>query len=103
MNIVTITGNLTKDPEGSVTGGGTSVTELRLAVDRRDDGTDYFTVKAFGPLADAQAEYLTKGRQVAITGRLQQERWETDGQKRERIVIVAREIDWLDRPASDED
>jgi single-strand DNA-binding protein len=84
--------------------GGTSVVELRVAVDRRDDEADFLTVKAFGNMADAQAEHLAKGRYIAVTGRLQQERWETaDGQKREMVVIVAREIDWLDHPATDED
>lgn len=103
MNIVTLIGNLTKDPEANVTGGGTSVVELRLAVDRRDDGTDFFTVKAFGAMADAQSEHLTKGRKVAVTGRLQQDRWEAEGQQRERVVIIAREIDWLDGPATEKD
>src|SRR3954462_8700436 len=78
INRVTITGNLTKDPELRSTGGGTSVCSLRVAVNsRRKDETgnwvdkpNYFDVTVWGAQGENCAQYLAKGRPVAVDGRL---------------------------------
>jgi single-strand DNA-binding protein len=100
MNTVSIIGNVVREPELRATTGGTSVCQLSIAVnERRKGGEEYASfldVDTFGTLADNCALYLTKGRQVAISGRLRQERWETpDGQKRSRVKIVAHDVQFL--------
>jgi single-strand DNA-binding protein len=106
INVVVITGNLTKDPDLRSTGGGTSVCELRVAVNsRRKDGAtgewvdkpNYFNVVVFGPQGDNCANYLSKGRPVAIEGRLDWREWEAkDGSgKRQAVQIVANSVQFL--------
>jgi single-strand DNA-binding protein len=105
INRVVFTGNLTKDPELKSTGGGTSVCTLRLAVNssRKDasgnwvDKPNYFDVVVFGGQADNCAEYLSKGRPVAISGRLDWREWEAkDGSgKRQAVQIIADSVQFL--------
>jgi single-strand DNA-binding protein len=106
INVVVITGNLTKDPELRSTGGGTTVCELRVAVNsRRKDGStgqwvdkpNYFNVVVFGAQGDNCANYLSKGRPVAIEGRLDWREWEAkDGSgKRQAVQIVANSVQFL--------
>ena len=105
INVVVITGNLTKDPELRSTGGGTSVCELRVAVNsrRKDqsgnwvDKPNYFNVVVFGAQGDNCANYLSKGRPVAIEGRLDWREWEAkDGSgKRQAVQIIANSVQFL--------
>jgi single-strand DNA-binding protein len=106
INVVVITGNLTKDPELRSTGGGTSVCELRVAVNsRRKDGAtgewvdkpNYFNVVVFGAQGDNCANYLSKGRPVAIEGRLDWREWDAkDGSgKRQAVQIIANSVQFL--------
>jgi len=105
INRVVIVGNLTRDPELRATPGGTSVCALRVAVnDRAKDPTtgewtdkpNYFSVDVFGPQGERCAQWLVKGRQVAIEGRLRWREWETqDGQKREAVSIVADNVQFI--------
>ena len=104
INRVVLVGNLTRDPEIRQTPSGTSVCSLRIAVNsrRRDEGgqwTDkpnYFSVSVFGNQAESCAQYLSKGRPVAIDGRLDWREWQTqDGQKREAVEIVAESVQLL--------
>src|SRR6478752_9478003 len=103
INRVVLVGNLTKDPELRHTGGGTPVCSLRIAVNgrRRDesgnwaDKPNYFSVSVFGNQAESCAQYLAKGRPVAIDGRLDWREWEKDGVKREAVEIVAESVQFL--------
>jgi single-strand DNA-binding protein len=98
MNQTCIIGNLTRDPESRVTAGGTSVCSLGIAVNEKTktgEHVNFFDVDTFGTLADNCALYLTKGRQVAITGRLRYESWEKDGAKRSKVKIVAHDVQFL--------
>ena len=103
INRVVLVGNLTKDPELRHTGGGTPVCSLRIAVNgrRRDesgqwaDKPNYFSVSVFGNQAESCAQYLSKGRPVAIDGRLDWREWEKDGVKREAVEIVADSVQFL--------
>ena len=104
INRVVLVGNLTRDPEIRQTPSGTSVCSLRIAVNsqRRDDSgqwTDkpnYFSISVFGNQAESCAQYLSKGRPVAIDGRLDWREWQTqDGQKREAVEIVAESVQFL--------
>jgi len=103
VNVVVVTGNLTRDPELRHTGGGTAVCELRIAVNsRRKEGNDwvdkpnYFDVTVWGGQGENCATYLSKGRPVAIEGRLDWREWEAkDGSKRQAVQIIANTVQFL--------
>lgn len=104
LNSVVMIGNLTRDPELRYTPSGVPVCTLRLAVSRNfpnqqgEVEADFFNVIVWRNQAEKCAEYLTKGRQVAITGRLQSRSWEgPDGQKRSTVEIVADRVVFLGR------
>lgn len=105
INSVVITGNLTRDPELRSTDSGLSICSLRVAVNsRRKDGTtgswvdkpNYFDVTVFGKQGENAANYLSKGRPVAIQGRLDWREWEAkDGSKRQSVQIIADSVQFL--------
>ena len=104
VNVVVITGNLTQDPELRSTGGGTSVCEMRVAVNsrRKDqsgqwvDKPNYFDVVVFGAQGENCANYLSRGRPLAVEGRLDWREWEAkDGGKRQAVQIIANTIQFL--------
>ncbi|HXQ85461.1 MAG: single-stranded DNA-binding protein [Gaiella sp.] len=103
VNRVVVVGNLTRDPELRHTPSGTPVCSLRIAVNtrRKDasgqwaDKANYFSVSVFGQQAENCAQYLAKGRPVAIDGRLEWREWEQDGNKREAVEIVADSVQFL--------
>jgi single-strand DNA-binding protein len=106
INRVVITGNLTRDPELRSTPGGTSVCSLRVAVNsRRKEGDqwvdkpNYFDVTVWGSQGENCAQYLAKGRPVAVDGRLNWREWETqDGAKRQTVDIIADSVQFLGSP-----
>ncbi|MEI6448335.1 MAG: single-stranded DNA-binding protein [Actinomycetes bacterium] len=105
VNVVVLIGNLTRDPELRATAGGTSVCKLGLAVNERakDPATgewgerpNYFDIDVFGAQGESCAQYLTKGRQVAVEGRLRWRSWETqEGQKRSAVSVVANTVQFI--------
>ena len=105
INVVVITGNLTRDPELRSTPGGTSVCKLRVAVNsRRKDGQsgdwvdkpNYFDVTVWGAQGENCANYLAKGRPVAVEGRLDWREWEDkEGGKRQSVEIIANSVQFL--------
>src|SRR5229473_8502329 len=104
INRVVLVGNLTRDPELRHTPGGTPVCSLRLAVNsrRKDesgqwvDKPNYFSISVCGNQAESCAQYLAKGRPVAIDGRLDWREWEAqDGAKRQAVEIIADNVQFL--------
>jgi single-strand DNA-binding protein len=105
INRVTITGNLTRDPELRSTGSGTSVCSMRIACNGRrknhstnewEDQPNYFDVTVWGAQGENCKRYLSKGRPVAIDGRLQWREWsDRDGNKRQSVDIVAESVQFL--------
>jgi single-strand DNA-binding protein len=105
INRVVLVGNLTRDPELRHTGGGTAVCSLRIAVNtRRKDGAtgewtekpNYFDITVWGNQGENCAQYLAKGRPVAIDGRLEWREWEAqDGTKRQAVEVVAETVQFL--------
>jgi single-strand DNA-binding protein len=104
INRVVLVGNLTRDPELRHTPSGTPVCSLRVAVNtRRKDETgqwtdkpNYFDVTVWGQQGENCAQYLSKGRPVAIDGRLEWREWEAqDGSKRQAVEIVAESVQFL--------
>ena len=104
INRVVLTGNLTRDPELRSTPEGLSICKLGIAVNtRRKNGAtgtweekpNYFRVTVFGRQAESCSQFLRKGRPVAIDGRLEWSTWESEGQKRESIDIIADTVQFL--------
>jgi len=105
MNVVVLIGRLVADPELRYTPNGIAVATLRIAVDRRqktetgEKVSDFFNVVAWRQSAEYAANYLNKGRLVAVQGRLQQRNWvQQDGQKRSVVEVLADSVQGLDRP-----
>lgn len=99
MNKVVLLGRLTKDPELNYAAGtGTAVTRFTLAVTRpfKKDETDFINCIAFGKAGETIAQYLTKGRQVAIVGRIQTGSYDAkDGTKRYTTDIVVDSFEFI--------
>lgn len=104
INRVVLTGNLTADPELRSLPSGMAVCKLRVACNTRrkgqsgewEDKPNYFDVTVWGAQGENCARYLTKGRPVAIDGRLEWREWETqDGQKRQAVDIIADSVQFL--------
>ena len=105
INRVILTGNLTRDPELRATGGGLAICALRIATNtrRKDNQTgewvdkpNYFDVTIFGRQGENAAQYLSKGRPVAVDGRLEwREFTDKEGNNRQAVEIVADNIQFL--------
>jgi len=105
INRVVLTGTLTSDPELRALPSGTSVCKLRLAVNTRrksaagdwEDKPNYFDITVWGAQGENCARYLSKGRPVAVDGRLEWREWESsDGSgKRQAVDIVADTVQFL--------
>jgi len=105
INRIVLTGRLTRDPELRYTTSGKAVCNFTLAVDRRfssqgEKETDFIDIVTWQKQAELCANHLTKGRLVALDGRLQIRSYETqDGQKRKVAEVVADNVTFLDRPS----
>ena len=106
INRVTITGNLTRDPELRATQSGMQVLSLGVAVnDRRknqatgewEDVPNFVDCTMFGTRAEAVSRYLSKGTKVAIEGKLRYSSWERDGQRRSKLEVIVDEIEFMSR------
>lgn len=108
INHVVMVGRLTKDPELTYTQSGAAVCRFSIAVNRTSgsarsgtegsdsDNTSFFNVVTWNKTAEICKEYLSKGRQVGIDGRLQQRRWNADdGGKRSVVEIVANNVQFF--------
>ncbi len=103
INRVFLAGNLTKDPELRYMPSGMPVANLRLAVNRRyrnksgeeAEETCFIDVVVYGKMAEVCNEYLSKGRNILVEGRLRLETWETDAGRRSKHVVVADNITFL--------
>ncbi len=106
LNKVILIGRLATDPELKYTPSGVAVTSFRIAVDRRvtpneagEKETDFIDIVAWRQSAEFAANYLNKGRLVAVDGRLQIRNWvANDGTKRRTAEVVAYDLRSLDRP-----
>jgi single-strand DNA-binding protein len=105
MNQAIIIGNLSKDVTMKYLPSGSAVANFSVAVNERykgkdgvaKDEVDFFDVTCFGTLAENCEKYVAKGSKVLIVGKLKQETWEKDGQKRSRIKIIAQTVQFLSR------
>lgn len=97
MNSVILIGRLTKKPELEYTAGNTPVTKFSIAVDRnkKDAGADFVRITVFGKQAESTCRYMDKGRQIAISGRIQTGSYEKDGHTVYTTDIVADHVEFL--------
>lgn len=102
MNRGTIIGNLTRDVELKALNSGTSVASFAIAVNERfkqngqqQEYVNFFDVSCYGKTAEVCAKYLSKGSKVGIEYKLHQSRWEKEGQKRNKVELIADKIDFL--------
>lgn len=104
LNKVIMIGRLTKDPDLRFTPSGMPVTEFRLAVNHTFRGKDgqerepevcFIDVSLFGRTAEVAKQYLNKGREVYVEGRLKFDTWEKDGQRRSKHSLVAERFQFL--------
>ena len=109
VNKMIVIGNLGSEPEMRFTPNGRPVTSFNIATNwryttpegERKEETEWFTVVAWGKLAEQCNQFLTKGRLVYVEGRLRTHSWEgQDGQKRYRNEIVADKVSFLDRQSA---
>lgn len=105
INRVVLTGNLTRDAELKQTSGGMAIVKIRLAVnDRRknastgqwEDSPNFIDVVIFGSRGEALSRFLSKGKQIAVEGKLRWSEWESQaGEKRSKVEVVADDIELL--------
>lgn len=104
LNKVMLIGNLTRDPEVRHTPKGTAVGDLSMAINmsyRTQDGAEkeevcYVDIVVWGRQAETCQDYLSKGRQIFVEGRLQLDQWETQqGEKRSRLRVRADRVQFL--------
>jgi len=105
MNVAVLIGRMVADPELKYTPAGVAVCSFRIAVDREfakkdaEQTADFIDIVAWRQSAEFVANYLTKGRLIAVNGRIQTRSWvQQDGQKRYKTEIVADRVQALDKP-----
>jgi single-strand DNA-binding protein len=102
LNSIVLVARLVRDMETKFTSGGLAIGSFSIAVGKRvkkgeswEDYTSFFDCKCFGKTAENLAQYMVKGKQVAITGELNQDRWTKDGETKSRVVINCNTIQLL--------
>lgn len=98
MNLVVLTGRLTRDPELKYGQSGKAYSRFSLAVDRpfQKGEADFINCVAFGKTAELIGEYLRKGRKVGVQGSLQMNRYEANGEKRISYDVLVNSIEFLE-------
>jgi len=110
INQVTLMGNLTRNPEIRQTPSGQDVVNFSLALNRSykdssdewQEATDYVDIIAWGKLAEQVNDRLTVGSKALVTGRLQSRSWEQDGQKRNKLEVLATDVTFFGDSKSEE-
>jgi single-strand DNA-binding protein len=101
VNVVILIGNLASDVDVREVGDGRKVAHFRLAVDRRSaaGGADFLDVAVWEKQAESCGRFLSKGRRVAVDGRLRSRTWDDDdGKRRYAVEVVASSVEFLSRP-----
>ena len=98
INIVILTGRLAREPELKYGASGTAYCKFTLAVNRmkKDDPADFIFCSAFGKTAELIAEYVKKGNNLGVQGRLQQDTYEKDGEKISKTGVTVDKIEFLE-------
>ena len=103
MNIVTLIGRITKDPElRYIQGTGTAVSTINIAVDNYNSktgekGADFIPIVVYGKRAENLAQYMTKGSQIAIAEKISTRSYEKDGVKIYVTEVIANQVQFLSK------
>ena len=113
LNKVTIIGNLTRDPELKAIPSGMKITNFSIATNRtwkndageKKEDVEYHNIVVFGRQAETSAQYLKKGSQCLVEGRLQTQSWDdaTSGKKMYRTEIIAENVQFGSKPSGQSD
>jgi single-strand DNA-binding protein len=105
LNNVSLVGRAGKDPEIKNLNSGSKVAIVTMACTRptKERETDWITVKIWGKQAEIAQQYLKKGHLFGINGSIRNEEWESNGEKRSRLVVVANNITLLSPKSSKKD
>ena len=103
LNTVSLVGNIGQNPELRYTSAGTAVTKLNLANKRwkksadgqGEEVTSWFDIVVWGKMAENVCKFVGRGDRIAVSGHLEQETWERDGQKRSAIKVISENIQFL--------
>lgn len=99
MNQITLIGRAGRDPEARYFESGTMVANLTLAVNafKKDDPPEWFNLEIWGKTGEVAVNYVKKGSQIAVTGRVKTEKWtdKTTGQERSKPVVVVNNLELL--------
>lgn len=106
MNKVFLVGNLTRDPEVSYLPSGKALAKIRMAISNKyklasgeeREETCYVNVVVWGKQGEACGQYLSKGSPLLVEGRLKYDEWEKDGQKHNRLEVVADRTQFIGAP-----
>jgi len=106
-NIVILVGRLVRDANMQYTPSGKAVTKFSIAVNKKrkagnewKENTGFFEIVLWGQLGESLRPYLTKGKQVVVTGELNQERWDQGGENRSKVNVTASSIQLLNGTAN---
>ena len=109
-NKIILIGNLTKDPELRYTPQGTPVASFRIAVNSKYKQSDevkqetlFIDNVVFGKQAESCSKYLNKGSSVLVEGRLQERRWEANGQQKSKFEVIAQSVRFLSKRSNAQD
>ena len=94
-NISLMTGFVTNDPVLKEIGENRKVCEFGVAVHGIGDNVSFFTLKSFNRLGELCQRYLKKGSRVLAQGKLRQERWESEGKKAQKIILIADSVQFI--------
>jgi single-strand DNA-binding protein len=112
LNLVALSGNLTRDPNLSYTTGNTAVCEFCVAINEKRKGqekTHFVNCKAFGKTAEFVNQYFRKGKPITVVGKLDYQEWTNkEGQVQRRLEVIANDVQFClgegkggDRPQSE--
>lgn len=107
MNVVSLVGRFTADPEIKWTNGGSAVARFRIAVDRRiktegGPSADFISCVAFGKTAEFLEKYFHKGMRVGLQGRIQTGQYEKDGKTFYTTDVVAENVEFVESKGGDQ-
>lgn len=104
INSVQLVGNLTRDPEVRYANNGNPVVNMGIAVNERKkqgdewvDSPSFFEMSWWGSRAEKASQYLAKGSKVAVSGKLQQQVWESNGKRNSKVIILISELDYMSK------
>lgn len=99
INTLVLEGRLTKDPEVRTTSSGKEVCSFTVANDKpgKDAGTNFIDCVAWEKRGEVISKYFNKGSRIFLTGHLDQQSWEKDGQKRSKLVVILDNFSFVDK------